>query len=116
MRDLWNATLRRARLRHRNVYQTRHTFCSLALLSGEDPAWVARMMGHNSAKVLFDHYARFIESPTRRDGSAFSALLAGTQEDASLPDTGEIGASVDVPFNFVRGDATIERIGAEGGI
>jgi integrase len=35
---IWNPTIERAGLRSRNPYQTRHTFASLMLRQGEDPA------------------------------------------------------------------------------
>ena len=59
------------KLRERNLYQTRHTFASLMLQAGEDPAWIARMMGHTTTKMLFERYGRFIQYRTRQDGSAY---------------------------------------------
>jgi len=68
---IWFPTFRRAELRPRNFYQTRHTFASLMLQSGEDPAWIARMMGHTTTKMLFERYGRFIQYRTRQDGTAY---------------------------------------------
>jgi hypothetical protein len=31
------------------------------LQAGEDPAWVARMMGHTTTKTLYERYHRFIQ-------------------------------------------------------
>jgi integrase len=67
----WYPTLERARLRPRRMYETRHTFATLMLGSGENPHWVARMMGHSSTDMLFEHYSRWIPNLTHRDGSAF---------------------------------------------
>src|SRR5436309_10908602 len=50
---IWNPALARAGLRHRNPYQTRHTFASLMLDQNEDPAWVARMLGHTTLRMLY---------------------------------------------------------------
>ena len=44
---------------------------SLMLQAGEDPAGIARMMGHMTTKMLFERYRRFIEYRTRQDGSAY---------------------------------------------
>jgi integrase len=41
---VWNEAIRRAELKYRHPYQTRHTFASLMLEQGEEPAWVARML------------------------------------------------------------------------
>jgi integrase len=48
---VWFPTLQCAGLKPRNLYQTRHTFASLMLQAGEDPAWIARMMGHTTTKM-----------------------------------------------------------------
>lgn len=68
---IWYPTLKRARLRSRRMYETRHTFATLMLGSGENPHWVARMMGHASTDMLFKHYSRWIPNLTHQDGSAF---------------------------------------------
>jgi integrase len=68
---IWYPTLARASLRPRDLYQTRHTFASLMLQTGEDPAWIARMMGHTITKMLYERYAAFIRYRTRQDGAAY---------------------------------------------
>ena len=73
----WYPTLTKAGLRKRTLYQTRHTFATLMLSTGENPNWVAAMMGHSTVQTLFRHYNRFIPNLTRKDGSAFMAQLAG---------------------------------------
>jgi len=32
------------------------------LQTGEDPAWIVQMMGHTTAKMLFERYGRFIDA------------------------------------------------------
>ena len=71
---VWRPALRRAGLRYRTMYQTRHTFATLALSSGEDIGWVARMLGHTSTEMVIRRYYRFVPNLTRRDGSALSRL------------------------------------------
>jgi integrase len=72
---IWYTTLARAKLRPRDLYQCRHTFASLMLQSGEDPAWVACMMGHTTTKMLYERYHRFIQHRTRRDGELYLKRL-----------------------------------------
>jgi integrase len=72
---IWNPALVRAGLRHRNPYQTRHTFASLMLEQHEDPAWVARMLGHTSLRMLYERYGKFIRHRTRHDGEQFTRAL-----------------------------------------
>lgn len=73
---VWRRALRRAKLRGRPMYQTRHTFATLMLGAGESPAWVAHQLGHTSAEMVFRRYAKFIPNLTRQDGSAASRWLA----------------------------------------
>jgi len=71
---VWYPLLRVLGLKKRRPYQTRHTAATLWLAAGENPEWIARQLGH-SAQMLFSTYARFVPNLTRRDGSAFEALL-----------------------------------------
>ncbi len=75
--SVWYPTLKRAGLRRRVMYQTRHSFASNALAAGENPAWVAGQLGHKTAEILFQVYAHFVPNRTRRDGSAFAARMVG---------------------------------------
>lgn len=72
---IWYPTLKKAGLIERNPYQTRHTAATLWLASGENPEWVARQLGHSNTEMLFKVYSKFIPNLTRRDGSAFEAIL-----------------------------------------
>jgi integrase len=74
---IWYPTLKRAGFRERELYQSRHTFASLMLQAGEDPAWVARMMGHSNTHMSFERYAKWIRNRTRQDGSAYMQALKG---------------------------------------
>ena len=72
---IWYPAIDRAKLRRRTFYQTRHTFASNALAAGENPKWVADMLGHKSTQILFDVYEKFFPRRTRRDGSALVARM-----------------------------------------
>ncbi|KII75292.1 Arm DNA-binding domain-containing protein [Vibrio renipiscarius] len=74
-RTQWYPTLEKAKLRKRNPYQTRHTFATLLLASGESPEWIANQMGHTTTTMLFRVYSRYVPNLTRRDGSAFANFL-----------------------------------------
>jgi len=65
---VWYPALEKAGLRKRTMYQTRHTFASLMLSYGEDPLWVARMMGHTSTEMLYRHYGKFIRNRKGKKG------------------------------------------------
>lgn len=76
---VWYPAIAAAGLRWRTMYQTRHTFASLMLSHGEDPLWVARMLGHSSLDMIFKHYGKFIRNRSRKDGGRF---LEGLKEEA----------------------------------
>jgi integrase len=67
-----------------SLYQTRHTAATLWLAAGENPEWIARQMGHNTTEMLFRVYSRFVPNLTRKDGSAFEALLSRTFENDNI--------------------------------
>jgi integrase len=87
---VWYPTLIKAGLRKRTMYQTRHTFASLMLSHGEDPLWVARMLGHTGLDMIFKHYGKFIRNRSRKDGGRF---LEGLREAEAAPD-GKTGIRV----------------------
>jgi integrase len=72
---VWKPALRRAGLRYRTMYQTRHTFATLALQSGEQIGWVSKQLGHTSDEMVIRHYAKFIPNLTRQDGSALARVM-----------------------------------------
>lgn len=70
----WQPALRRAEVRYRYPYQTRHTFASTLLSAGENPVWVAKMMGHKDWAMIIKVYGRWIPS-IAPDAGAKVALL-----------------------------------------
>lgn len=72
---VWYPLLSYLGLTKRRPYQTRHTAATLLLASGENPEWVARLLGHSSTEMLFNVYSRYIPNATRQDGSAFDRLI-----------------------------------------
>lgn len=75
---IWNPLLDRLGLARRRPYQTRHTTATLMLAAGENPEWVARLMGHANTQMLFTVYSRYVPNLTRADGTAISALVDRT--------------------------------------
>jgi integrase len=78
---VWYPLLELLKLKKRRPYQTRHTAATLLLASGENPEWVARLLGHSSTEMLFKVYSRFIPNVTRMDGSAFERLIQSRMTD-----------------------------------
>lgn len=71
----WPRILARAGLAPRRPYQTRHTAATLMLAAGENPAWIAQVLGHADCQMLWRTYARYLPNLTRQDGSAFAAAV-----------------------------------------
>lgn len=76
---VWYPLLRNLGLKQRPPYQMRHTAATLMLAAGENPEWVANMLGHSSTEMLFRVYSRYVPNLTRQDGRAFAGLLAGME-------------------------------------
>lgn len=68
----WQYILKRAGVRYRNPYQTRHTYASTMLSAGENPWWVAKQMGHVDVEMVFRHYGKWI--PTNKDGGQYKTI------------------------------------------
>ena len=73
---VWRPLLALLQLPYRRLYQTRHTAATLWLAAGENVLWVSQMLGHSDPHVTLQKYAKYAPDLTRRDGSAFEALLA----------------------------------------
>lgn len=57
---IWIPALRRAGVRYRRPYQTRHTYASRMLTAGESPMWVAQQLGHADWGMIRSVYGKFI--------------------------------------------------------
>lgn len=68
---IWQPALKKAGLKPRSLYQTRHTFATLMLDGGDLPGWVQSMMGHESLKMILERYYSHIRNYQRDDGNSF---------------------------------------------
>lgn len=80
----FRTALKIAKLRHRAPYQTRHTYATMLLMAGANPAWAAGQLGH-SVEVFFRKYARWIEDAARHRGelAKLHAFLGDKSSDKS---------------------------------
>ena len=80
LKQRWMRILRKAGVRYRNPYQTRHTFASTLLSAGLNPLYVAKQMGHRDTEMINRHYGRWIEQgndeATRQQSAEFFAQVA----------------------------------------
>jgi integrase len=73
-RTAWQPTLKRAGVRYRYPYQTRHTYASALLSAGENPLWVAATMGHKDWTMIMKVYGRWIPSMAPDAGRKIATL------------------------------------------
>ena len=76
----WYTILKKAGVRRRVLYQTRHTFASTLLSSGSNALYVAKQMGHKDTMMVFKTYGKWIE------------LENGALSDYFVPAQAEAGA------------------------
>lgn len=57
----WVPTVKKAGIRYRNPYQTRHTFATRHISQGANLFWLASQMGHKGPEMLFRHYGAYLE-------------------------------------------------------
>ena len=88
IRARWKITLRKAGVRYRNPYQTRHTYASTLLSAGVNPLYVAKQMGHRNTEMINRHYGRWLEQgsddETRLQSQAFFAKISPKLEMEKL--------------------------------
>lgn len=77
-RRYFTPTLRALGLRHRDAYQARHTFATLLLMGGINPAYISKQLGHTTPQMLFKVYARWIDGADKgAEAAKANALLGG---------------------------------------
>lgn len=57
----WVPTLKRAGVRYRHPYQTRHTYATKHISQGRNLFWLASQMGHKGPEMLFRHYGSYMK-------------------------------------------------------
>ena len=114
---VWYPLLRYLDLEPRRPYQTRHTAATLMLAAGENPEWIAQIMGHSTTAMLFKVYSRFVPNLTRQDGQAFAGLvhskLAPESDAASSETTPTRAASGAPPPDSAAALAALQSLSPE---
>jgi integrase len=76
----WKPSLKRLGIRWRRPYNARHTFATVALMTGAvPPAYIADQLGH-SVKMLLERYARWLPANDKGDSKARLAQAFGDQQ------------------------------------
>lgn len=89
----WKPCLKRLGIRARRSYTTRHTYCTVALMGGVKPAYIAAQAGH-SLKMLLEVYARWIpEADGGAERDVLAAAMRGKNTSLEFPRPGTEGPS-----------------------
>jgi integrase len=78
-------TLRASGIRQRVPYNTRHTFATINLMAGINPAYIASQLGHTTTAMLFQKYAKWINGA---DQGRAAAQMNAAFGPANTPRTG----------------------------
>jgi integrase len=79
-RTLWQPALKLAGVRYRRPYQTRHSYASYLLSSGENIAWISNQLGHSNVLVTAKVYARFMADAAPKAGENAVKIFWNKQE------------------------------------
>ncbi len=78
---VWKPALEKAGIKPREMRQTRHSFATLCLSQGEDPLWLADVMGHRNTEMIIKVYAKYNGSNSQNNhGHAFNKALSEGQD------------------------------------
>jgi integrase len=79
---IWKPILENAGLKYRPPRQTRHTFATLAIDSGESLSWVMQMLGHSSLQMIYTVYYKWIKR--KDDGNAMMTSLSNSFSELAV--------------------------------
>jgi integrase len=71
---MWVPAMKKAGVRYRRPYQTRHTYASMMLSAGEHPMWVAKQMGHSDWTMIARVYGRWMPAADVTAGTKAETL------------------------------------------
>ncbi|ENG4133512.1 DUF3596 domain-containing protein [Escherichia coli] len=74
--DSWDAAVKRAGIRHRKAYQSRHTYACWSLSAGANPSFIASQMGHANAQMVFNVYGAWMADSSSEQIAMLNQKLA----------------------------------------
>ncbi|PWK31799.1 Arm DNA-binding domain-containing protein [Pseudomonas sp. OV226] len=83
-KTMWVPAMKKAGVRYRRPYQTRHTYASMMLSAGEHPMWVAKQMGHTDWTMIARVYGRWMPSESDNSGTKAVERFSASQTEILL--------------------------------
>lgn len=81
-KTMWVPAMKKAGVRYRRPYQTRHTYASMMLSAGEHPMWVAKQMGHSDWTMIARVYGRWMPHADDTAGGKAELAFAAPRDEA----------------------------------
>ncbi|AGE85791.1 tyrosine-type recombinase/integrase [Cronobacter sakazakii] len=72
----WEAALRRAGVRYRKAYQSRHTYACWSLTAGANPNFIANQMGHANSQMVYQVYGSWMSDNNREQITILNQKLS----------------------------------------
>lgn len=73
---IWESAMRRAGLRYRKAYQSRHTYACWLLAVGANPNFIAAQMGHANAQMVYTVYGAWMADNNQSQVDILNEKLA----------------------------------------
>lgn len=73
---IWAPIIRRAGIRYRNAYQSRHTYACWSLSAGANPNFIATQMGHTDAQMVYKVYGKWMSEKSAEQVSLLNQALS----------------------------------------
>lgn len=74
---MWTSVMKRAGIRYRKAYQTRHTYACWMLSAGANPSFIATQMGHSSAQMVYSVYGSWMPESSAGQVALLNEKLTG---------------------------------------
>ncbi|WP_340137984.1 site-specific integrase [Pseudomonas viridiflava] len=84
-KKMWVPAMKKAGVRYRRPYQTRHTYLSMMLSAGEHPMWVAKPMGHTDWRIIARVYGKWMPSADLDAGGKAKTLWTSSSGASISP-------------------------------
>lgn len=73
---IWAPIIKRAGIRYRNAYQSRHTYACWSLSAGANPNFIATQMGHADAQMVYKVYGKWMSEKSAEQVSLLNNALS----------------------------------------
>ncbi|HFH0028457.1 TPA: tyrosine-type recombinase/integrase [Salmonella enterica subsp. salamae serovar 21:z10:[z6]] len=72
----WESAIKRAGIRRRNAYQSRHTYACWSLAVGANPNFIANQMGHANAQMVYNVYGAWMADNNKQQVDILNQSLS----------------------------------------